>query len=222
MEAYEIKRDVVFSNADATFHRKSRPRNFFLDQPFVDKTVGLKTLAVIPVKDRTVSQRIPQDVSSKDRVIYSDFSIFRHQPINQNSFMITSFRDKPLVKDAIPKNRKIRGERAILRDNPFEGQSFTSEEIFEGASTYRNQVPFKEQLLATGTPFKNLFRGQLSLAEPAPFQKQETFLEYPSTSNSIKFYRNVKPMDSYKDMPTAFDGKYTKCGELHHGCFTQF
>lgn len=223
MEAYEIKRDVFF-NADVTSHRKSRPRNFFLEQPFIDKTLGLQTSAT-PVKDRTVSQRALREMSLKDRAIYpSDFPISRHQAIKQNSFMIaSSFRDKPLFKDAILKNRELREARAVLRDNPFEGQSLTSEKIFEGqASTDGSQAPFKEQLFTTETSFKNLFRGQSSSAEQASLQKQATFLESPSISNSINFYRDdyIKPIDSYecyKDTPTLFDGKslmYTKYGEL--------
>lgn len=227
VEAYEIKRDVVFSNADPAFHRASRPREFFLDQSFVDKTVGPQTSAVIPMRDRTVSQRALRDVPSKDRVIYSsDFSIFRHQPpIKQNAFTVTSFRDKPLIKETMTKSRKIRGEWASFTDNPFEGQPLTPEEIFEGqASTYGSQVQFKEQLLATGTPLKNLFRGQLSSAEPASFERQ-TFAESPFVSSSIKLHRDVKPIDSYeqyKNIMTPLDGKSIKYGELHHvaWCYT--
>lgn len=221
VETYEIKRDVVFSNADSAFRGTSRPREFFLDQPFVDRIVGPQTSAVIPMRDRTVSQRALRDISSKDRVIYSSgLSIFRHQPpIKQNSFTVTSFGDKPLIQEAMPRNRKIRGEWASLTDNPFEGQSLTPEEIFEGqGSTYGSQVLFKEQPF-TGAPFKNLFRGQLSSAEPAPFERQTTFVESPSVSNSIKFNRDVKPIDSYeryKDVMTSLDGKSTKHSELHH------
>lgn len=221
--AYEIRRNVVFSDANIASHRKSHPRNFFLDQPFLDKTVGLQT-SVAAVRGRVADQRTLRDVSWKDRVVYpSGFPIFRHQPIKQNSFTLTSFRDKPSLKDAILKNGELRGERSILRDNPFEGQSLTPEEIFEGqASTYGSQAPLKEQLFTTETPFKNLFRGQLSSAEQASFQKQATFVESPSVSNSIKFYRDdyIKPIDSYeryKDILTSFDGKFlphTKYGEF--------
>ncbi|TGZ48493.1 Uncharacterized protein DBV15_11125 [Temnothorax longispinosus] len=200
--ALAIKGDVVLPNAEATFYREFRPQSFFLNQPFVDKTIGLQTLAIIPVRDRTVIQKAFRDVFLKDRrVIHpSDFPNFRHHPIKQNSFMVTSFRDK-LFKDAILKNRKMRGERSVLTDNSFEGQSLTPEEIFEGqASTYRSQAPFEEQLLTMGTPFKNLFRRQLSSAEQATFQKQAAFVESPSISNSIEFYRDdyINPIDSYE------------------------
>lgn len=219
MEAYEIKRDVVFPNVDSTYHRTPRLREFFLDQLFVDRAAGPQTSAVIPMRDRTVSQRALRDVSSKDRVIYSSgFSTFRHQPTKQNPFTVTSFRDKPLVKQAMPKTRKVRAEWASFADNPFEGPSLVPEEIFEGqASTYGSQAQFKEQLF-TGAPFKSLFRGQLSPAEPAPFERQTTFVEPPSISSSIKFHRDVTPIDSYeqyKDMMTSLDGKSAKYGKLH-------
>jgi len=218
---YKIKKDIVFSNADATFYRKSHPRNFFLDQPFVNKIISLQTSSVIPVRGRTVSQRALRDVLLKDRVVYSfGFPTFRRQPMSKQKFFVTTFTDKPLFKDIIQKNREIRGERPILRDNPFEGQSLTPEEIFEGqASTYKSQVPFKEQLFTTGTSFKNLFHRQLFSAEQPSFQKQATFVESPSISSSIKFYRDdyIKPIDSYeqyKDIPTLFDEKPTKYSML--------
>ncbi|XP_018363983.1 PREDICTED: uncharacterized protein LOC108761766 [Trachymyrmex cornetzi] len=218
VRAYDIKRDGS-SNADVTY-RESHPRNFFLNQPFIDKTIGLQISAAVPVRDQTTGQRTLRDVSLKDRAIYPfGLAIFRHQPIKQNSFKITSFRDKLLYKDAALKNRQLRGERALLADNPLEEQLLTPEEIFEGqASTYGSQAPFKEQLFTTETPFKNLFRGQLSSAEQA-FQKQEASVESPSISNSIKFYRDnsyIKPIDSYeryKNILTSFDGNsliYTK------------
>ncbi|XP_011639588.1 uncharacterized protein LOC105428794 [Pogonomyrmex barbatus] len=207
-ETYEIKGDVIFSDAGVISHRKSRPRNFFLDQSFIDKTISPQTSPATAARDRIVSQRALRDVSLKDQAIYpSDFPIFHHQPIKQNSFTITSFRDKPLFRDAILKNRQLREERANFRDNSLEEQLLTPEEIFEGqASTYRSQAPFKEQL------FKNLFHGQSSLAEQASFQKQATFVESPFISNSIKSYRDdyIKPIDSYgryKDILTSFDGK---------------
>lgn len=215
VETYEIKRDVIFSNADATF-RKSRPRNFFLDQPLVDKIVDLQTSSVIPVRDRNVNQRGLRNVSSKDRLIYSSgFSMFRYKPIKQNPFMASSFKDKPLFKDAILKNQKMRGERTVLRDNPFEEQSLTPEEIFEGPpSTYRSRTPFRGQLFS---PVKNLFHEQLSSAEQTSFEEQATFVEPPGVSNSINFYQNdyIKPIDSYeyKDM-TLFDGKSTNYGKF--------
>lgn len=220
VETYKIKRDIVFSNADDTFYRKSRPRNFFLNQPFVDKTIGLQTSSIIPIRDRIVSQRALRDVLLKDRVVYSSgFPTFRHRPMSKQNSFVTTFRDKPLFKDVMLKNREIRGEQAVLRDNPLEGQSLTPEEIFEGqASTYKSQAPFKE-LFTTGTSFKNLFHGQLSSAEQPSFQKQATFVESPSISSSIEFYRDnyIKPIDSYeqyKDIPTSFDEKPTKYSML--------
>lgn len=221
--AYEIEGDVVFSNANVAPHRaKSRSRNLSLDQPFIDKTVGLQTSASI--RGRAADQRTFRDVSWKDRAVYpSGFPIFPYQPIKQNSFTLTTFRDKPFLRSTILKNGELRGERSVLRDNPFEGQSLTSEEIFEGqASTYGSQAPFKEQLFTAEMPFKNLFSGQSSSAEQASFQKQATFVESPPVSNSIKFYRDdyVKPIDSYeryKDILTTLDGKslpYTKYGEF--------
>jgi len=81
-----VKRNVVSSNADITSHRKSRPRNFFLDQPFIGKAIGLQSSVAIQVRDRTIGQRALRDMSLKDRVIYQcDFSIFHHQP-NQTEF----------------------------------------------------------------------------------------------------------------------------------------
>ncbi|KYN38580.1 hypothetical protein ALC56_07063 [Trachymyrmex septentrionalis] len=216
VRAYDIKRDSS-SNADVTY-RKPHPRNFFLNQPFIDKTIGLQ-ISAVPVRDQTTGQRTLRDVSLKDRAIYPfGLTMFHHQPIKQNSFKITSFRDK-LYKDAVPKNRQLRGERTVLTDNLFEEQLLTPEEIFESqALTYSSQAPFKEQLFTTKTLFKNLFCGQSSSAEQA-FQKQKTCVESPSISNSIKFYRDnsyIKPIDSYeryKNILTSFDGNsliYTK------------
>ncbi|KAL0114751.1 hypothetical protein PUN28_011809 [Cardiocondyla obscurior] len=217
--AYEIKKDVASFNENAKFHLKSRSRNFSLNQPFVDKTISLQTLVVISQRDRTVSQRAFPDVSLKDRVPYSfGFPISRHQPFKEDPFTVTSFRDKPLFKDAILKNRQIREERAVLRDNPFDGQSFTSEEIFEPRA-YRNQAPFKEQLFADGTSLKNLLR------EPSPsakqqtlFQKLPTLIEPSSVSNLINFYQDdyIKHIDSYKykNQLPLFDGKFTEYGNI--------
>lgn len=131
-----------FLQCGCTFYRKSHLRNFFLNQPFVDKTISLQTSSVIPVRDRTVSQQALRDVLLKDRVVYSfGFPTFRRQPMSKQKFFVTTFRDKPLFKDVLLKNREIRGERAILRDNPFEGQSLTPEKIFEGqASTYKSTI----------------------------------------------------------------------------------
>ncbi|KYN02104.1 hypothetical protein ALC62_07094 [Cyphomyrmex costatus] len=219
--AYEMKRDS-FSNVDVMSYREPHPRNFFLNQPFIDKMIGLQISAAAPVRDQTTGQRALRDAPLKDRTIYpTSLAIFHHQPIKQNSFKIIPVRNKLLYKDAILKNRELRGERAVLTDNSSEAQSITPEEIFKGqSSTYGSQVPFKEQLFTTETPapFKNLFRGQSSSTEQTTLQKQETF-ESPSISNSIKFYRDnsyIKPIDSYeryKNILTSFDGNsliYTK------------
>ncbi|XP_011694449.1 PREDICTED: uncharacterized protein LOC105453874 [Wasmannia auropunctata] len=224
VRAYEIERGIVFSNADVPSNRKSL-RNFFLDLPFLDKSVGPQTSAAVPMRDRTVGPRALRDVFLKDRAVYPfGFSIFRDQPIKQNSF--ASFRDKPLFKDAILKNQELRGERAVLGDNPFVGQLLAPEGIFEGqVSTYGSRAPFKEQLFTAETPLKNLFRGQSSPAEQASFQKQPTIVETPPAPDSIEFHRDdyIKPIDSYeryKDIPTTFDGKstiYTKHDEQAPG-----
>ena len=219
VKAYDIKRDGC-SNADVTY-RKPHPRNFFLNQPFIDKTIGLQISTAVPMRNQMTGQRTFRDVFLKDRAIYPfGLTIFHHQPIKQNPFKITSLRDKLLYKDAVLKNRQLREERAVLTNNPLEEQLLTPEKIFEGqASTYSSQ-PFKEQLFTTETPFKNLFREQSSSAEQA-FQKQkEASIESPSISNSIKFYRDnsyIKPInlyERYKNILTSFDGNsliYTKC-----------
>ncbi|XP_036145417.1 uncharacterized protein LOC105840065 isoform X1 [Monomorium pharaonis] len=206
--AYEIRRDIVFSNANVASHRKSRSQNLFPDQPFIDKTVSLQTpTAVI---GQATGQQTLGDVSWKDQIVHpAGFPIFHHQPIKQNSFTPTSFRDKPFLKDAVLKNGELRGERSVLRDNPFEEQSLTPEEIIEGR-TYGSQAPLNGQLFTTEMPFKNLFRGQSSPVEQASFQKQATLHESPSISNSIKFYRDdyIKPIDlyeRYKDIPTSLE-----------------
>ncbi|XP_018308919.1 uncharacterized protein [Mycetomoellerius zeteki] len=212
VEAYDIKRDGS-SNVDVTSYRESHSRNFFLNEPFIDKTIGLQISAAVPVRDQTTGQRAFRDVPLKNRAIYpSGLTVFHHQPIKQNSFKITSFRDKLLYKDAILKNQQLRGEPTVLTDNPLEEQWLTPEEISEGqTSTYGSQAPFKEQLFTTETPFKNLFRGQSSSAEQA-LQKQKAFVESPSISNSVKFYRDnsyIKPIDlyeRYKNLLTSFDG----------------
>lgn len=147
--------------------------------------------------DKMSNQRNPRDLSFGDQINYSDFSMLRHRPFKQNSF-----RNEWSFGDAMTKNRELRGQRAILRDNPLEGQSTSfASEIFEGqASTYRDQAPLKEQLFVAEAPFKNLLHAQSLSDEQTSFQKQAGFIEIPFASNSAKFYRDHsydKPIDSY-------------------------
>ncbi|XP_072767266.1 uncharacterized protein [Anoplolepis gracilipes] len=189
--AYKSKRDISFFNADITSHRKPCSRNFFFDQSqsFIDKTIEQQTPPIRAVRDQTINQQALHYLPLKDHIIYPpEFPILRNQPFRQNSFTITSFRDKPLYTDVILKNQELRGEREVLKDNPFIGQSLTSKEIFERQfPTYKSQTPFKEQLFTTERPFKNLHYEQLPSSEQISSLKQPTFVEFPSISNSIKF-----------------------------------
>ncbi|XP_019699850.2 uncharacterized protein LOC105189360 isoform X2 [Harpegnathos saltator] len=201
--AYKNKRDVVSSNADVISYYKPRPRHYFLDQSLMDKIIGQQTLFDVPLRDQTISQQTLHETSLKEQSVYpSGSSIFHQQPSKQNLFhMVTAFRDKPLLKDALLKDHELLGERAIFRNSPFEGQS--ASEIFEEpTSAYRSQAPFKKQLLTPEAPFKNLFHGQSPPGEQAPkyFQKQTAHIDSPAISNPIKFYRDdfySKPIDSY-------------------------
>ncbi|KAM0726955.1 hypothetical protein ACS0PU_007116 [Formica fusca] len=160
------------------------------------------------VRDQTINQQAFH-LPLKDHITHlPEFPILHHQPFKQNSFTVTSFKDKPLFRDAILKNQE-RGEREILRDNSFIGQSLTSEEIFERqAPIYKSQIPFKEQLFRIEKPLKNLHYGQLSSSEQISSQKQPIFVKFPSISDSIKFDQDEsynKLFDLYgrhKDMQT--------------------
>lgn len=216
--AYRNKRDVIPFNTDVISYHKARPRSFFHDQSFIDKIISHQTLLDAPVKDQAVIQQVLHDAPLKERIAYPPgYSIFRQQPPKQNLFhMVTAFRDEPLFKDALLKGHDSRGERAVFRNSPFEGQStsLASEEIFEEqASAYRSQAPFKKQLLTLETPFGNLFHGQSLPGEQAPYQKQKAYVDFPAVSKSIAFYRDnsySKPIDSYgrqKDEEATFYGK---------------
>lgn len=220
--AYKSERDISFFNADMS-HRKPRPRNFFFDQSFIDKMMEQQTLPVRTIRDQTINQQAFHDLPSKDHITHPpEFSIFRHQPFKQNSFTITSFKDKPLFRDAILKNQELRREREVLRDNSFIGQSLTSEE--RQAPIYKSQIPFKEQLFTIEKPLKNLHYRQLPSSEQILSQKQPVFVEFPSVSNSIKFNQDKsynKLIDLYgrhKDMQTLSNkagfSMYTKYGKF--------
>lgn len=184
-EAYKSKRDISFFNADITSHRKPRPRNFFYNQSFNNKIIEQQTLPTRAVRDQTINQQSPHDLPLKDHIIYpSEFPIFRHQPFKKNSYTVPSFKDKPLFRDAILKNQELRGEREVLRNNPFIEQPLTSEEIFERQVPYKTL--FEEQLFTAEKPFKNLHYEQLPSSELTS-QKQTTFVDSPFISNSIKF-----------------------------------
>ncbi|KAL6434437.1 hypothetical protein ACFW04_006090 [Cataglyphis niger] len=205
--AYKSERDISLSNADMS-HRKPRPRNSFFDQSFIDKMMEQQSSSIRAIRDETINQQQAfHDLPSKDHITYApEFSIFRHQPSKQNSFTVTSFKDKPLFRDAILKNQKLRREREVLRDNSFIEQSFTSEE--RQAPIYKGQIPFKEQLFSIEKPLKNSHYGQLPSSEQILSQKQPVFVEFPSISNSIKFNQDEsynKLIDLYgrhKDMQT--------------------
>ncbi|XP_032688170.1 uncharacterized protein LOC116852193 [Odontomachus brunneus] len=218
--AYRSKRDVVSFNTDVISYHKTRPRNFFHGQSFIDKIIGQQILSDVPVRDQPINQQAFHEASLKERSTYpSGYSIFRQQPLKQNLFhMVRAFKDEPLFRNALLKDHELHGERAVFRNSPFEGQSasLASEEIFEEqASTYRSQTPFRKQLLTPETPFKNLFHGQSPLSEQAPYQKQTTYVDFPAISKSIKFYRDdpySKPIDSYgrqKDAQAVFYGEPT-------------
>ncbi|CAL1679853.1 unnamed protein product [Lasius platythorax] len=219
--AYKSKRDISFFNADITSHRKPHSRNFFFDQSFIDKMIEQQASPTIAVRDQIINQQALRDLPLKDHITYpSKFPIHRHQSFKQNPFTLTSFRDKPLSRDTILKNQKL---REILRDNSFIEQPLTSEEIFERqASTYKSQTPFKEQLFTIEDPFKNLHYKQLPSSEQASSQKQAAFVEFPSISNSIKFDQDEsynKLIDLYgrhKDIQTSSNkagfSMYTKHG----------
>lgn len=218
--AYRNRRDVVSFNADVISYHKTRPRNFFHDESFIDKIIGQQILPDVPVRDQSMSQQVFHEASLKERSAYPPgYPIFRQQPLKQNLFhMVRAFKDEPLFRNTLLKDHELHGERAVFRNSPFEGQSasLASEETFEEqASTYRSQVPFKKQLLTPETPFKNLFHGQSPLSEQAPFQKQTTYVDFPAISKSIKFYRDdpySQPIDSYerqKDAQTMSYGEPT-------------
>lgn len=223
-EAHKSERDISFFNADIMSHRKPRPQNFFFDQSFIDKMMEQQPSPIRGIRDKTINQQAFHDLPSKDHITYApEFSIFRHQPSKQNSFTVTSFKDKPLFKDAILKNQKLRREREVLRDNFFIGQSLTSEE--RQAPIYKSQIPFKEQFTIE-KPLKNLHYGQLPSSEQILSQKQPVFVEFPSISNSIKFNHDEsynKLIDLYgrhKDMQTLSNkagfSMYTKYGKFKY------
>ncbi|XP_014467967.1 PREDICTED: uncharacterized protein LOC106740961 isoform X2 [Dinoponera quadriceps] len=219
-DAYRNKRDVVSLNTDVISYYKPRPRDLFLDRSFIDKIIGQQTLLDGPVRDQTIGQQTFLDTSLRERSAYpSGVPIFHKQPFKKNLFhTVTAFRDEPLFRDALLKDHELRGERAVFRNSPFEGQSasLASEEIFgEQASVYRSQAPFKKQLLTLETPLKNLFHGQPPPDEQAPFRKQRTYVDFPTISNSIKFYRDdsySKPIDSYGRQKDAQATSYGHCG----------
>lgn len=188
-EAYKIKRDISFFNEDITSHRKPYSRNFFFDPLFIDKMNEQQTSPIIAVRDQIINQQALHSLPLKGRITYSsaELPIYRHKPFEQNPFRTISFRDKSLFREAILKNQKLqRGEREILRDNPFIEQPLISDEIFDRqASTYTSQTPFKEQLFIED-PLKNLHYEQLPSSEQASSLKQTAFVEFPSISNSIK------------------------------------
>ncbi|XP_029158241.1 uncharacterized protein LOC114930561 [Nylanderia fulva] len=183
IEAYKSKRDISFFNGDITSYRKPHSQNFFFDQLFIEQ----QNSPTIAVRDQITNQQTLHNLPLKGHITYppAELPIHRHKPFEQNSFRVTSFKDKPLFREAILGNQKLRGEREILRDNPFIEQSFTSDEIFDRqASTYKSQTPFKEQLFIENP--LNLHYEQLPSSEQTSFQKQTAFAEYPSISNSIK------------------------------------
>ncbi|XP_029660396.1 uncharacterized protein LOC115233903 [Formica exsecta] len=229
--AYKNERDISFFNADIMSHRKPRLRNFFFDQSFIDKMIKQQNSPIRAVRDQTINQQAFH-LPLKDHITHlPEFPILYHQPFKQNSFTVTSFKDKPLFRDAILKNQELRGEREILRDNSFIGQSLTSEEIFERqAPIYKSQIPFKEQLFRTEKPLKNLHYGQLSSSEQISPQKQPIFVKFPSISDSIKFDQDKsynKLIDLYgrhKDMQTLSNkagfSTYTKYGKFMYIIYT--
>jgi len=188
--AYESQGVGVPFNTNVMSYRKPYTRNIFLNRPFIDK-----------IND----QRNPRDLSFEDQINYSSgFPILRNQPFKQNFF-----RNDWLFGNAMTKNRELRGQRAVLRDNPFESASFASEIFGEQASTYGDQAPLKEQSFIAEAPFKNLFHAQSLSNGQASFQKQADFVDVPARAfASTKFYRDNsygKPIDSYerhKDMRT--------------------
>ncbi|XP_050455388.1 uncharacterized protein LOC126853583 [Cataglyphis hispanica] len=204
--AYKSERDISFSNADIMSHRKPRPRNFSFDQSFIDKMMEQQPSPIRAIRDKTINQQ-QAFLPSKDHITYApEFSIFHHQPSKQNSFTVTSFKDKPLFRDAILKNQKLRREREVLRDNSFIVQAITSEE--RQAPIYKSQIPFKEQLFSIEKPLKNSHYGQLPSSKQILSQKQPIFVKFPSISDSIKFNQDEsynKLIDLYgrhKDMQT--------------------
>lgn len=188
-EAYKSKRDISFFNEDIMSYRKPRLRNFFFDQSFIDKMAEQQTPHTRVTRDQTINPQTLHNLFLKDHITSPpEFTIFRHQPFRQNSFSVPLFKDKLLLRDAVIKNQELQGEREVFRDNPFIGQSLISGEIFQRqVPTYKMQTPFKEQLLTTEKPFKNLHYKQLPLSEQTSSQKQTTFVEFPPISNSIKF-----------------------------------
>lgn len=227
--AQKSERSVAAANADAdvTFRRKLRTRDFFPDQEVIDETIGRQTWSGTPVKDRTVRQRILRDAFLKGRGIRSPgFPISRLRPFKRDSFhMLTTLGDAPLFKNAARGNRELREERTVLGNSPFVEQSgsLVPDEIFHGqAPTYESLLaPFKKQLFTAKTPFRNLFYGQSPSDEQASLQKQTTFVEFPT--GSMEFHRDAshgKPIDSYgqqKDVQGLFDEEptiYTKYGRF--------
>lgn len=224
-DAYESKRDISFFNADITSHRKPRSRNFFYNQSFINKMIEQQTSPIRAVRDPNINQQSLHDLPLKDHIIYpSEFPILRHQPFKKNSFTVTSFKDKPLFRDAILKNQELRGEREVLRDNSFSEQSLTSEEIFERqAPTYKTL--FEEQLFTNEKPFKNLHYEQLPSSELTS-QKQTTLVDSPSISNLIKFDQGgsynklIDLYERHKDIQTSSNkarlSTYNKYGKFMH------
>lgn len=227
-EAYKNKRDISFFNADITSHRKPRPRNFFYNQSFINKMIEQQTLPIRAARDQTINQQSLHDLPLKDHIIYpSEFPIFRHQPFKKNSYMVTSFKDKPLFRDAILKDQELRREREVLKDNPFIEQPLTSEEIFERqVPSYKTLV--EEQLFTAEKPLKNLYYEQLPSSELTS-QKQTTLVDFPS--NLIKFDQDGsynKPIHLYerhKDTQTSANkarlsmynkyGKFMRIAHIH-------
>lgn len=197
-----------FDMSAATYQKPRLPRNYYSEQPFIDKMVEQRTLPDIPTRSRNIRQQVLRDLSFADQTIYPpSFPSFRHRSFKQNFIhRIPMFDDQSFLKDTSLRNQELRDGRAIFRDNPFEGTlqdiPFSSDEIFKAQELmYRNQGPFKEQLSSiVETPFKKLLRGQLSSGEQASFPMETAFVEYPSFPNSIKPYREEsynKPISSY-------------------------
>ncbi|EZA57111.1 hypothetical protein X777_01717 [Ooceraea biroi] len=216
IKADDSRRDLISFNAETFAPSRKSPRNFLLDQLFIDKIIEQRGSTIVPVRDQFIGQRVPHAFSKDRDIVYpSGHPIYHRQPFKQTPSMLTTLKGDPLFV----KSRESRGQRATLRENPFERQSSpfaSSMEVF-GGRAHKTRTPLKQQLFMAETPLRNLFHGQSSSGERASFQKQAV-LDDPPLPHPMRFYRDDpydKPIDSYGRQRDAQTSPYEDHPPMH-------
>ncbi|XP_026826849.1 LOW QUALITY PROTEIN: uncharacterized protein LOC113562253 [Ooceraea biroi] len=216
IKADDSRRDLISFNAETFAPSRKSPRNFLLDQLFIDKIIEQRGSTIVPVRDQFIGQRVPHAFSKDRDIVYpSGLPIYHRQPFKQTPSMLTTLKGDPLFV----KSRESRGQRATLRENPFERQSSpfaSSMEVF-GGRAHKTRTPLKQQLFMAETPLRNLFHGQSSSGERASFQKQAV-LDDPPLPHPMRFYRDDpydKPIDSYGRQRDAQTSPYEDHPPMH-------